>query len=75
MISKGYYYVINLDIVSNFYISVGHVSSRFCVRGSIIAPELPSHFQHPCFPSLILDIILYYFKEIPLSQLLPGVMT
>ena len=41
MISKGYHYVINFGIVSNFYISIGPVYSGSCARiYQFIAGEL-----------------------------------
>ena len=36
MISKGYHFVINLGIVSNFYISVDPVYPGSCAIGSIV---------------------------------------
>ena len=40
MISKGYHYVINLGIVSNFYISIYPVCPGSCAGGSIVVGEL-----------------------------------
>ena len=40
MISKGYHYVINLDIASNFHINIDPAYHGACARGSIIVAEL-----------------------------------
>ena len=40
MICKGYHYVFNLGIISNFYISVDSVCPESCARGSIVVGEL-----------------------------------
>ena len=39
-ISRRYHYVINLGIVSNFYISIDPVYPESCIRGSFIVGEL-----------------------------------
>ena len=39
VINKGYYYVINLGISSNFYVSIDPFNPRSFARGSIVANE------------------------------------
>ena len=40
MISKEYHHMINLGIVSNFYISIDHVYPGSYARGSAVVVEL-----------------------------------
>ena len=40
MISKGYHYVINLGIDSNFYVSIDPAYPGYCARGSVVMGKL-----------------------------------
>ena len=40
MVCKGYHYVINRRLVSNFYINIEPVYPGPCVRGPIVADKL-----------------------------------
>ena len=40
MISKGYHYLINHDIVSNLYIAIDPAYPGSCARGSIVVGEV-----------------------------------
>ena len=55
MISKGYAYVINLGIASNFYTSIGPVYPGSCTRGSIIVSKISGTWvlPSPQIPELI----------------------
>ena len=78
MISKGYHFVINLGIVSNFYISVDPVYPGSCAIGSIVVgiigiigttsiDSLYFIFTIPVhFIHSIIKVAKYYFASISL---------